>query len=182
MNEFERRLALGEEFENQIAYRLLMELYPDWGIEDCHNHQMTNQNGGGPRIRTTTAEYILPDYRLTNPKTKEIILVDAKRKSNPINYTLYGRRVPCHSLDRQKFLHYQETANFVGADLFLLVGDEKLGKIYFYNHKNDLDDWQYFSMRGKNNPKELCPIFEAKDSRCIAALYQINNSLQFKLI
>lgn len=129
---FRASLKVGEEFEVNVAQKLLHQLFEDYCIVPTHNFQIRNQVAGGPRIHLTDTEsIILPDFLLVSkldPNNK--LLVEAKWKKN--GFFLPDRRM-AFAIEDYKCLEYEAAADIMGAKLLYLIGNEQTRDVYLYS-------------------------------------------------
>lgn len=156
MSHFKKRLAEGKAFED-LSVSFLTEEFDGYQIERDEDYQTNHNSTNGPRIEIEGTEYIIPDFILTNENTR--ILVDAKHKSSPMDLD----DEECFSLDRNKFDDYIALGEIWDAEVYLLFGDERSGKMYLFD-ANQPSYFRELSMNGRHNPKTNCPIFKLTEN------------------
>lgn len=139
---WEKSIAQGEWFEENIAKPWLITNRPDHWITDTRNHK---RNGtSGPKIFNGTVNITLPDFRLDDPAGNNNGWIDAKYKKSTF-YINRDRQIKYVSLDPKAYYEYSKIVNlFPNMTFDIFYGIGVLQTLYLLDFKNLKPVWHMF--------------------------------------
>lgn len=144
MTNFEKNLIIGERFENDYAYPILVDRFRDYWIECTHEYK-TGKFSGPKVTKYGEQELILPDFKLYNPKNGHKIMVEAKFRKKPFRIPGYVGR-DFIAIEKFKVDQYIRVSEIYSSDLKFVIGCERTNSIHMTDQWiSHYFDNQYFS-------------------------------------
>ena len=161
MNNFQEKLKIGENFENNYVLPLLLDMHPEYWIEATHDYKTGNYSG--PKIhRLNTAPITLPDFKLHNPANSHRIMYEAKYKSKAFSISghYHSKFV---AIELTKVKEYQQAAQIFSSDLKFVIGCQETGSIHI------CQEWIHHYFNNTHYTGTVCA-FELNDQNKVANL------------
>ena len=148
MNDFTKKLAIGENFENNYVLPILLDIHSDYWIEATHDYK--TQQYAGPRVhKKDTQSVILPDFKLHNPENSHRIMYEAKYKTSAFSISgHYGSKFV--AIEHEKVKEYQAAARIFSSDLKFIIGCEETNGIHICT------DWVHHFFDNKHHTGTVC--------------------------
>lgn len=122
--EFEEKLEVGCNFEEEIALPFLLDMFTEFWITPTHAYKLSKKGNSyyGPRMhRKGQRSLIMPDFELTGPCN---MFIEAKYKTQPFSKSgHYPKKFI--AIEESKCLQYEEVAKIKNMGLLYLIGCEE---------------------------------------------------------
>lgn len=160
MNDFEKKLEIGNKFE-EIIDRQIFNFYPN-----CFSMPLRKQNkdyqGNNFAPSYSNSEgvkLVTTDYNIRNHVTGLEVWVDAKFKNNTFFYNGYE----AVTIDIKAYSDYKELQKYFRGEVNILMGIKSENKIFQFN-LSDRFGWKIFNNNFSKNKDDVYPIYRLKDA------------------